>query len=32
MMDAGDFVLSVKTFDGIEESSPSNEVLIRVIP
>jgi hypothetical protein len=32
MMDAGDFVLSVKTFNGIEESTPSNEVLVRVIP
>ena len=35
IMDAsepGDFVLTVKAFDGVTESNPSNEVLLQVTP
>ncbi len=32
MMEPGDFVLTIKTFGSAEESSPSNEVLVHVIP
>ena len=32
MMEPGDFVLSIKAFNGTEESNPSNEVLVQVIP
>ena len=32
MMEPGDFVLTIKAFSGAEESSPSNEVLVQVIP
>jgi len=31
-MEPGDFVLAVKAFDGVMESSPSNEVLVQVKP
>jgi hypothetical protein len=32
MVDPGDFVLTIKAFNGVDESSPSNEVLVQVIP
>lgn len=30
--EAGDFVISVRAFDGVTESSPSNEVVVQVTP
>ena len=32
MLQPGDFVLSVRAFDGVNESNPSNEVLVHVKP
>jgi hypothetical protein len=32
LLDPGDFVLAVRAFDGVSESSPSNEVLVNVKP
>jgi hypothetical protein len=31
-IEPGDFVLTVKAFNGVEESNPSNEVLVQVKP
>ncbi|MSO22406.1 MAG: fibronectin type III domain-containing protein [Acidobacteria bacterium] len=31
-IEAGDFVLTVKAFNGVEESNPSNEVGVQVKP